>query len=262
MTRTDPLIGGTTFSYDPLNRRTSVTDPNGVQTVTAYDSLDRITAVTQKGATPAEDLTTGYSYNTLGDLSPDHDAAGNVVEYSYDLAGRLLSIERKPDANTHGDRTFYTLDSFGHRTQEDLAELEIPIRLGLGVLHQLRLLLALPPGQGDLSGWSGHRVRLCDCDNKPPAGLGREPSQSLEPDAEPELRLRWAEPPDLGAPALERSGWRHGLDHLRLRRPGSSEQGHRRRRERYDVFIQRPRPDGGAGFTASGTACGYNEHGS
>jgi RHS repeat-associated protein len=119
-TRTDPLVGGTTFSYDSLNRRTLVTDPNGVQTVTSYDSLDRVTSVTQKGATPAEDLTTTYSYNTLGDLFRTTLPRGNVVEYGYDPAGRLLSIERKPDANTHGDRTFYTLDSFGHRTKEDL----------------------------------------------------------------------------------------------------------------------------------------------
>ena len=120
LTRTDPLIGATSFSYDPLNRRTSVTDPNGVQTVTAYDSLDRIISVTQKGATPAGDLTTTYAYNTLGDLFRTTLPRGNVVEYGYDPAGRLLSIERRPDANTHGDRTFYTLDSFGHRTREDL----------------------------------------------------------------------------------------------------------------------------------------------
>src|SRR6185503_15268343 len=100
-------VGGTTFSYDPLNRRTSVIDPNGVQTVTSYDSLDRVTSVTQKGATSAEDLTTAYTYNTLGDLLRTTMPRGNVVEYGYDPAGRLLSIERKPNVNTHGDRTFY-----------------------------------------------------------------------------------------------------------------------------------------------------------
>jgi RHS repeat-associated protein len=120
LTRTDPLIGTTSFGYDALNRRTSVTDPNGVQTVTAYDSMDHVAAVTQKGATTTDDLTTAYTYNTFGDLFQMTMPRGNVIEYGYDVAGRLISIERKPNASTHGDRTFYTLDTYGHRIKEDL----------------------------------------------------------------------------------------------------------------------------------------------
>ncbi|HEX4960469.1 MAG TPA: RHS repeat domain-containing protein [Thermoanaerobaculia bacterium] len=56
LTRTDPLIGASSFSYDVFNRRTSSTDANGVQTVTTYDALNRVTSVTQKGASPAGDL--------------------------------------------------------------------------------------------------------------------------------------------------------------------------------------------------------------
>jgi RHS repeat-associated protein len=120
LTRTDPLIGATAFIYDALNRRTSVTDVNNVQTVTAYDALNRVTSVTQKGATPAEDLITTYSYNAFGDLFRTVLPRGNVIEYGYDPAGRPLTIERKPDAATHGERTLYTLDAFGHRTKEEL----------------------------------------------------------------------------------------------------------------------------------------------
>ncbi|MGH9363589.1 MAG: hypothetical protein ACRD2T_16895, partial [Thermoanaerobaculia bacterium] len=60
--RADPLVGTTTFGYDGLNRRTSVTGPNGVETVTSYDDLNRVTEVRQKGAAPADDLVTGYTY--------------------------------------------------------------------------------------------------------------------------------------------------------------------------------------------------------
>lgn len=120
LTRTDPLVGATTFGYDALNRRTTVTDPNAVQTATAYDSLDRMLSVTQKGATAAEDLATGYTYNTFGDLLRTTLPRGNLIEYAYDAAGRLISIERRPDVSTHGDRTFYTLDAYGHRTKEEL----------------------------------------------------------------------------------------------------------------------------------------------
>ncbi|HKI05360.1 MAG TPA: RHS repeat-associated core domain-containing protein [Thermoanaerobaculia bacterium] len=120
LTRTDPLVGATSFSYDAFNRRTSVTDPNGVQTVTAYDGLDRVTSVTQKGAAPAGDLATTYAYTPFGDLLRTTLPRGNVVEYAYDAAGRLTSIERKPDAATRGERTVYTLDAYGHRTKEEL----------------------------------------------------------------------------------------------------------------------------------------------
>jgi len=120
LTRTDPLIGATAFGYDAFNRRTTVTDPNGVQTVTTYDNLDRIASVTQKGTTSAGDLVTTYTYNTFGDLFRTTLPRGNLIEYGYDAAGRLISIERRPDAATHGDRTFYTLDSYGHRTKEEL----------------------------------------------------------------------------------------------------------------------------------------------
>jgi RHS repeat-associated protein len=120
LTRTDPLIGATNFAYDAFNRRTSVIDPNGVETVTTYDNLNRVTSMTQKGATASEDLTTAYQYNVFGDLLRTTLPRGNVIEYGYDPAGRLISIERKPDAATHGERTFYTLDAFGHRTKEEL----------------------------------------------------------------------------------------------------------------------------------------------
>lgn len=120
LTRTDPLIGTTSFSYDAFNRRTSTTDVNGVQTVTAYDALNRVSSVTQKGASPAGDLTTTYLYTPAGDLFQTILPRGNVIEYTYDPAGRLIAVERRPDTATHGERTLYALDAFGHRTREDL----------------------------------------------------------------------------------------------------------------------------------------------
>jgi len=120
LTRTDPVVGATSFGYDAFNRRTSVTDLNGVETVTVYDDLDRVTQMTQVGAVPADDLVTAHEYNVFGDLFRTTQPRGNVIEYAYDAAGRLVSIERKPDASTPGERTVYTLDAFGHRTKEEL----------------------------------------------------------------------------------------------------------------------------------------------
>jgi YD repeat-containing protein len=125
-TRTDPLIGTTAFEYDAFNRRTSVTDPNGVETETVYDDLDRVRFLIQHGADPSEDLVTEHVYDVFGDLFQTILPEGNVIEYGYDSAGRLTSIERKPDADpsSHGERTLYTLNGFGHRILEELQRWE------------------------------------------------------------------------------------------------------------------------------------------
>ena len=122
--RTDPITGTTTFGYDAFNRRTSVTDPNGVTTNTEYDMLDRVTRVIQRGPddmTEADDLITEHRYNVFGDLFQTVLPEGNVIEYGYDHVGRLTSIERKANdlPSTHGERTVFTLDSFGHRIREE-----------------------------------------------------------------------------------------------------------------------------------------------
>jgi RHS repeat-associated protein len=119
LSRTDPLVGTTAFAYDPLNRRTVVTDVNGVQTVTSYDSLDRVAAVVRKGATSAGDLTTAYEYDALGQVARVTLPAGNVLEYGYDAAGRVIRMDRKPDAATPGERMNLSLDAFGNRTHEE-----------------------------------------------------------------------------------------------------------------------------------------------
>ena len=120
LTRTDPIIGATTFGYDGFNRRTSETDPNSVVSTMAFDALDRITTSTQVGASsPTDDLVTSQSYTVFGDLFRTTLPQGNLVEHGYDTAGRLISVESRPNATTHGERTLYTLDVFGHRTKEE-----------------------------------------------------------------------------------------------------------------------------------------------
>ena len=119
LTRTDPLIGTTSFSYDPFNRRTQVTDPNSVAVVTAYDNLNRVSSRTDKGATTSGDQVTTYDYTNFGDLFRTTLPLGNLIEYGYDSAGRLVAIEKRPNSSTHGERTLYTLNNAGNRTQLD-----------------------------------------------------------------------------------------------------------------------------------------------
>ncbi|HWM92937.1 MAG TPA: RHS repeat-associated core domain-containing protein, partial [Thermoanaerobaculia bacterium] len=130
-TRTDPLVGTTTYGYDGLNRRTSVIDSNGVETVTSYDSLNRVTEVRQKGAITADDLVTIHTYNAFGDLFCTKLPRGNGIEHVYDTARRLTEMIRgtavaTPDSTTCLDtaqpreRTAYQLDGAGNRVEESL----------------------------------------------------------------------------------------------------------------------------------------------
>ncbi|HYU33016.1 MAG TPA: RHS repeat-associated core domain-containing protein [Thermoanaerobaculia bacterium] len=129
--RTDPLVGATTFGYDGLNRRTSVIDPNSVETVTSYDALNRVTEVRRKGATPADDLVTTYTYTPFGDLFCTKLPRGNGIEYVYDAAGRLVELIRGTvvaaptstsclDTAQPRERTAYLLDGTGNRIGESL----------------------------------------------------------------------------------------------------------------------------------------------
>ncbi len=132
--RTDPLSGTTTFDYDGFNRRTSVTDANGVETITTYDTLDRVTEVRRIGnPSPGGDLVTTNTYNALGDLFCSKLPRGNGVQYDYDAAGRLTTVTRgivvaTPSATSCIDtaepreRIVYGLDGVGNRIDESREE--------------------------------------------------------------------------------------------------------------------------------------------
>jgi RHS repeat-associated protein len=129
--RTDPLVGTTTFGYDGLNRRTSAIDVNGVETLTGFDSLNRVTEVRQKGTLPADDLVTSYTYNAFGDLFCTKLPRSNGIEYLYDAAGRLKETIRGTavaaptstsclDVALPRERAAYQLDGAGNRVEESL----------------------------------------------------------------------------------------------------------------------------------------------
>jgi RHS repeat-associated protein len=132
-TRTEPLVGATSYIYDNDNRRTGATDPNGVLTETTYDTLNRVTSVINRGdaAVGTDDRTTTYTYNRFGDLYCVKSPAGAGTEYLYDPAGRLQEIRRGTAVTTPtttscltisttniAERILYTLDAAGHRTNE------------------------------------------------------------------------------------------------------------------------------------------------
>ena len=79
----------TSYGYDPLGQRTSITDDKNNVTTVAYDNLGRQTAVTSP-----DSGRTDYTYDLAGDLITKHVAklaANQFITYDYDFT-RLKAI--------------------------------------------------------------------------------------------------------------------------------------------------------------------------
>lgn len=200
LTRTDPLIGTTTYGYDAFNRRTAITDVNGVVTETTYDDVDRVLTVTRKGATVADDRITESRYTTFGDLFQTVLPEGNVIEYGYDSAGRLISVERKADdqPTSHGERTFYTLNGAGMRTLEQRQSWNGAWVTATQTAWQYSSRCHLDKTTDGITGEQSVTEQAYDCNgnvikvwdaNHPSAGQTATPSTSYEYDELDRLKL-------------------------------------------------------------------------
>ncbi|MGI8553119.1 MAG: RHS repeat-associated core domain-containing protein, partial [Dehalococcoidia bacterium] len=83
---TYPSNGSITWAYDAGNQRTSMTDVTGT-TTWSYDTASRVTQVV------APQGTVGYSYNPDGRRATMSLPGGKTVNYGYDGAGRLNSVQ-------------------------------------------------------------------------------------------------------------------------------------------------------------------------
>ncbi len=116
----DPKGNETDYTYDPINRMTSITHPavggirsdmnflfedarnsfgieneKGNYTDYDYDGLNRVTqASTYKGALDSSPIISqlNYTYNWQGEVKTSQDPTGNVTTSSYDYLGRLIKV--------------------------------------------------------------------------------------------------------------------------------------------------------------------------
>jgi RHS repeat-associated protein len=99
----------TTFAYDPTNKLTSRTLPNGVVITSQYDGLNRLTRLTHaKGANTLADFQ--YQFNAVNNITQMSDGAG-THNYSYDPLDRLTAATHLSQTNES-----YTYDDVGNRT--------------------------------------------------------------------------------------------------------------------------------------------------
>jgi len=87
LSETSPLGHVTTFKYDNVGNRLSLTDAKSRATAYTYDPVNRLETVT------APDLgVTTYTYDLAGNLTQRTDARNNVTTYAYDVDSRRTSV--------------------------------------------------------------------------------------------------------------------------------------------------------------------------
>jgi RHS repeat-associated protein len=113
------LADQVTYQYDAVGNRTQMVDPTGT-TSYSYDALNRPTSITFPG-----NKTVSYSYNNVGDRSRITYPDSKYVDYTYDAADNLSTV-----TDWLGKQTSYTYDNAGRLVQATL-----PSSTGLTTLY-------------------------------------------------------------------------------------------------------------------------------
>ena len=118
-----------TFIYNERNQVTQSTDRRGTVTTNTYDRNgmlssvtvgERVTNLVHQGGfltskTDANQNTTAYGYNSIGQMTSVTDAEQNTTTYTYNAVGSVLSVTKSED-----DTVSYTYDGNGQmRSQTD-----------------------------------------------------------------------------------------------------------------------------------------------
>ena len=103
----------TTYTYDPANNVAAVNYPNGVQSALTYDALNRITGLATQS--------TGYLYRRgpTGNLTGATELNGRTLTWSYDGIYRLTNEAISSDPGNNNGSSSYTLDPVGNRLAEN-----------------------------------------------------------------------------------------------------------------------------------------------
>ena len=129
------FLSGTTFTnaytYDAGSNRTGYTAPDGSTNTYSYDTLNRLTSLANSATG-----TFGFSYDALNRRTQMTRPNGINTNYSYDNLSRLLSVLHQSGTSTIDGAT-YTLDNAGNRTAktDDLAN--VTTNYGYDSLYQL-----------------------------------------------------------------------------------------------------------------------------
>ncbi|TMA82907.1 MAG: RHS repeat protein, partial [Deltaproteobacteria bacterium] len=104
----------TSFTYDALNRRTSMTHANGVVMTYTYDAASQLTRLAhQFGATTINSF--DYTYDKIGNRKSKTNRDG-MHDYTYDTLNRLIQTTNPLPSNP---LETYNYDAVGNRTNSN-----------------------------------------------------------------------------------------------------------------------------------------------
>ena len=111
---TDREGAKTSYSYDALDRPTTISYPSGTGEAYAYDPLGRVISATATGANGGALTKQSYSYDKNSNPTSITDKAGNQSDFTYDALDRLTR-------EVYPYRTLtYAYDAAGNRLNMDL----------------------------------------------------------------------------------------------------------------------------------------------
>jgi len=100
------------YSYDAASNRTGYTDPENGATTYSYDSLNRLSSLAPPAAIGGGSF--GFSYDALSRRTSMTRPNSVTTSYAYDTLSRLLSVLHKKKTTTL-DGAVYTVDNAGNR---------------------------------------------------------------------------------------------------------------------------------------------------
>ncbi len=108
----DSRLGTTTYAYDPANNVTTATYPNSFQSIYTYDELNRLTAQASQ--------VSGYTYQLgpTGNRTSASEYSGRQVTWSYDGIYRLTNESITGASGGKNGNVAYGLDPVGNRLSE------------------------------------------------------------------------------------------------------------------------------------------------
>ncbi len=101
------------YAYDAASNRTGFTDPESGATAYTYDTLNRLTSLAPPSAFGSGSF--GFSYDALSRRTQMTRPNSVTTNYAYDNLSRLQSVLHQLSGSTI-DGASYTLDSAGNRT--------------------------------------------------------------------------------------------------------------------------------------------------
>jgi RHS repeat-associated protein len=119
------------YSYDGNSNRTGFTAPDGSTNTYSYDTLNRLSTLANSWAGSF-----GFSYDALSRRTQMTRPNNVATNYSYDNQSRLLSVLHQLSGSTIDGAT-YTVDSAGNRTAKTDKHANVTSNYGYDAIYEL-----------------------------------------------------------------------------------------------------------------------------